>query len=358
MLLVAAACSDTEDPSTELGGVGPEESEGGGPEGLEVGELDPTLAPEGFEATPQFLQQVVDGAEAVPFRYEMAMNLYISGAGESVETDLEMLSGEQSGAAYRQVVDVGQAMEDAAEQTGQSVPEELTGDDAVVETVGDAESLFVRAPFVDTAGAALEEIGASNPMYDLLGTLGDSWGYVDLTRAGGTVTGQTASGLGNGGFDPRALVDTLREAGEVSELGSADIDGTPVTGLLGETTLGAMLEAQGMDAADFAVQMGAATDVPEDAYAAITELALPIEAWLTQDGHLRQVRMVMDLDFMISLVEATGGDPGSFEDQVDTYEQLFTVDFLDYGDQSIQIELPDPAQATDITDDYVTTLDA
>jgi hypothetical protein len=357
-LLVATACSADDDSGGGLGGGREGGGESSAPAGLDVGELDPALAPEGYEASADFLRQVVDESEAQPFRFEMTMSLHATGGGESVDTDMQMLSGEQSGANYRQVVDIGQALEDAAAQTGESVPDELTGDDAVVETVGDSESLFVRAPFVASAGDALAELGASTAMYDLLGVLGDSWGFVDLTQAGGTVTGQAASTLGSNGFDPRAMVDTLQETGEVSELGSSEIDDTPVTGLASEPTLGAMLEAQGMDATDFVQQMGAAAEIPEDMLAAVTEIPVSMEAWMSQDGHLRQLRMVMDTDFMRSLVQASGGDTSSFEEQVDEYEQLFVVDYLDYGDESIQVELPDRAGAVDITDDYVAALGA
>jgi hypothetical protein len=355
-LLLTAACSGDDDAGDASGGVDPSDEGGSGDGGLDVGELDPSVTPEGYEPTPQFLTKVVDDSEATSYRFEMTVDMVISGGGQSVDESLDLMSGEWDGAEYRQRVDIGSNMEEAA-AAGEDVPEALTGEDAYVEVVGNDQAMFVQAPFAADAVGALAEMGASSPLYDIYATLGDSWGYVDLTRTG-TASGQAAGALGSGSFDPRSIVTTLREAGEVSELGTTEIDGEPVTGVRADTTVGAMLEAQGMDPDAFIQQVGAAVEVPEEHLDAFNEVTLPIEVWLTQDGLVRQVRMVFDTDFMVSLVEAIGEDSSAFEDEVDEFSQTTVVDYSDYGAGDIQVELPDQSQAVDITDDYVAALDS
>jgi hypothetical protein len=78
---------------------------------------------------------------------------------------------------------------------------------------------------------------------------------------------------------------------------------------------------------------------------AVNDLVVPIEVWVDRDGLVRRVSFEYRLDGF-----AEGQEPGAYRPDVS-----ITLDLFDYGDESINVELP--TDAVDITDAFREVLD-
>ena len=78
---------------------------------------------------------------------------------------------------------------------------------------------------------------------------------------------------------------------------------------------------------------------------------MPVEVWVDDDDRVR--RIVLDLnmgDIMAGVAEQLGEDIGDFG-----VSMTMSMDFTDYGDESIEIEVPEAS--VDITDEYLALLE-
>jgi hypothetical protein len=314
---------------------------------------DVTVGDVDFEATPEFVAAAAERSTAAPYRLEMTLALDVELAGQSLDFDAPMLSGEQDGEVSHIMMDLGPLMEEIGQLAppGEAIPPELSDADLTMEIVADRQVMYLRAPMfealADVPGAG-EQLG---PMGDLA-SLGDAWGRVDLTELGDVLPlNDVASAAGGQAADPRALLDLVAGTDDVDELGDAEVRGVPVHGLAAEVTLGELLEASGVSADEFSRSLG--RSLPTGADATIDSvLGAPtaLEAWIDDDGYVR--RMGYELDLLAVLAEVMpgrdleGGAPSGF-----TYG--ITMDFFDYGDDSIAIEFPDPDEAVDVTDSFL-----
>jgi hypothetical protein len=77
---------------------------------------------------------------------------------------------------------------------------------------------------------------------------------------------------------------------------------------------------------------------------------MPVEAWIDDDGYVRRLAYEMDL---LEMFESAGLSDDLGGDVPDEFAYSFTMDFFDYGDDSIAIEPPDPDETVDITDAFL-----
>lgn len=124
-------------------------------------------------------------------------------------------------------------------------------------------------------------------------------------------------------------MDVVTNATDVEELGYDGIRGVAVTGLAAEVRYGDLLAAHGSGPASIE---------------AMNDITVPVEVWVDRDGLVRRVSVEFGRDAM---AEALGpeADLSSFPVNV-----AFTLDLFDYGDESIDVELP--ADAIDVTDAF------
>jgi hypothetical protein len=115
-----------------------------------------------------------------------------------------------------------------------------------------------------------------------------------------------------------------------------------MTGLAATVTAADISEAQGRSTSvtepNVEAEAGALGDL-------LASLEYEVEAWIDHDGYVRR----LGLD--------QGEAMEQLMDETDTYESdtlsaftfILTLDLFDYGDESIEVEVPDAADTVDIT---------
>ena len=286
-----------------------------------------------FEATPEFLADAARRSSGEAYRLEMDLAMELALLAESVDVDWQVMSGELEGERYEMTMDLGPMFEAIGEVA--PMPPALGDADLTVEMAGAADVMYLRAPLFEAIADMGGGAAPGGPLGDLA-RLGSDWGRVDLTRLGdGSPLNDVASAAGVQAADPRAFLELVAGADEVEELGDSQVRGVAVNGLAAEATLGEVLEASGDDPELYTER----NELPSDAL----EVPLPIEVWIDGDGLVRRIAYEMDLGELVEASEEAGTVTP------DTFSAAVTLDFFDYGDDSIAIELPDPDEAVDVT---------
>lgn len=306
-----------------------------------------TGEPGTFEASPGYLRKVVDESEQQAHRFEV--DAQIAMLGETIDID-GMMTGEFDGTREHMVMDMGAMMEQmmgALGEDGGDLPSEFLGDDMTVETVVDSDAMYMRAPFFATLGSAMpsgEDLGEAGDLFDAFTQLDDKWGKVDLAELGDVLPGEAAGALGGGQtYDPSVFLDMIKASDDVKELGSDEIDGVTVTGLSANVSMADMLESQNMSADDLGTDIGELGDV-----------GFPMEVWIDGDGLIRRIKFSFDDETMTDIAESSGEDiPEEDLAELGGFGFGMTMDFTDYGDDSITVEVPSGDEVVDITDEFV-----
>ena len=357
-LASASACATRADEDPLLGAAADETGEAG----------DTTTTTEGeggtgeVQATARALAQASERSTGEAHRFEMSMSMHAvgTGPGERIDAEAPLMTGEQDGARYEVHMDMGQWIDEMMS----SMPPEagrnpLAGLDMTMDMAGDEQTFYIRAPmFAELADEAPP--GADTGALDDLAVLGDQWGRVDIDELGGFSLSEVQGSVGGpGGSDPRVMLDLVAGAGDAEDLGADQIDGTPVTGTRAQISLGAMLEAQGVDPEQFSNQIsanlgvGPGTNVhPDELAERYLAIEIPFEVWVDDAGYVRRVSYEMDLLEMAGpSVDEGFGSGGTTEFTMGT-----TMDFSGYGDESIAVDFP--PDAVDVTDAYREMLEA
>lgn len=334
-LLAAAAC-----------GEGDLTGEGAREDGSDVvtGEVD-------FAATGRFLAEASRRSSTEPHRIEMSMSMVGVAAGPDLDVEFPLASGEVDGAASEIHMDMRPMTEELAAADGapSGIPD---GVDMSMDMVTDGGPIiYMRAPLFATIAEQAPPGADLGPVADLI-ELDDRWGRIDTAALGGTSLAEAQQAVGTpGGADPRVLLDLVAGADDVEELGQDEVDGDPVNGLAAEVTITELLEAQGQDPESYFDQMtgsfgGQASD--EDVAAAAEEIyqtPLPLEVWVDGAGYVRRIAYEMDL---AEIARAQGGGPSGLEE----FTAGYVLELTDYGDESIEVELPAEDETIDVTDTY------
>jgi hypothetical protein len=304
-----------------------------------------------FAATSEYLAGVADAADGQTYRMAMDMTMHMDMAGESLDVGGSFMTGEVDGATSSMTMDLGALFDDIAAQVpaDEAPPDDLLDADLTMEMVTDGETLYLRAPYFASMADMALDIGATRsdlgPLADLA-ELDDEWGRIDLDSV---TPSEVATTAGAQTPDPRVFLDMAAQGTDVHELGTQTIDGAETQGLAATVTYEDMVTAQGMDADDVRDQMTpnggpAGNEVADEIVDAMFAMDMPVEVWIDADDHVRRISMTMDMASMFASLDEPGMGEGAMA--ID-----FTIDFSDYGDESIQIDLP--TESTDITDEFL-----
>jgi hypothetical protein len=310
---------------------------------------DLATGPVAFEASSDFLADVAERSGTEPYRIEMSMAMEGSVDGDRLDFDVPLVTGEVDGTRSSMVMDMGALFEEmaAAEPgAGDAMLDALDDADLTIEMVIDGEALYMRMPFFAAVADMARDEGATDaelgPIADLA-ELGDGWGRIDVAALGGVSMGDVASTAGAEAADPRAVLDLVAGADEPRELGTDRIRGVEVEGLAATVEFAEAIESQGHDVDEFVEQqVGGGLD--DHQIEAIVGMEVPIQVWVDAEGFVRRTSYEMDLT---GLMEAALDEPAPGGT---TLTLGITLDIFDYGDGSIDIEIP--AESEDITDEY------
>jgi len=309
LLLVAAGCGSGDD-DTEAG------------------------PPDGFEATPEYLEEAVADLGTTPHRFEMSMHMGAEAKGRKVGFG-STLTGEFDG--QRQHVEL--------ESSGL----DLGGGDSEAVVDRDDEVLYVRAPDIDKALDKLGDLGRHDPFAEALADLDGDWARVDLRDLAEVLPDDYldhAMQVQVQGLDPASFVHLVADAESVERLGSKEFDGDELTGLAATVTAADLTRAQQLSQGvtpstttpDQAPKPGSIADK-------MATFEYQVEVWFDHDGNVRRLAMDMNKavnDMMDDVPSKSGKVPPVFT-------SLLTLELSDYGGD-ISIDVPDDAH--DLTDEY------
>jgi hypothetical protein len=305
------------------------------------------VAPEGFAATPTYLRSVAERSAAESYRYEMWMTF-----GDYEPTDDPMFLGAVDGELmwslneeHAGLDSMNASLEEAIGPVATIPREEATRFEA--EMVNEGDRTHMRLPYLlDASDDALYP--EARELKSLVQET-DGWFTIHTSQ----MLDLSAEEFDQSSFgnpvdqDPGALIDVISEAQDARELGVSEVRGEDVVGIEAEIGFVEMLEADGIEAEDFAdaflgsMMAGMAPDdvppsevdrVTEAVSSVMLELTMPTEVWVDGDGYLRRIAYSMDLeDFVFAVTDRLGEEPppgGAFG-----LSMRFTMDVFDYGEE-------------------------
>jgi hypothetical protein len=303
-----------------------------------------------FAATGRFLAEASQRSSAEPHRLELSMTMVGVAAGPDLDVEFPLATGEVDGAASAFHMDLRPMTEElaAADGAAAGIPDDV---DMTMDIVSDGGPvMYMRTPLFATIAAEAPPEVDLGPITDLM-EIDDRWGRLDTSAIDGASMAEVQQAVGTpGGADPRVLLDLVAGADDVQELGQDEVDGDGVNGLAAEVTITELLEAQGQDPESYFDQMtgsfgGRTSDDVTAAAQEIYETPIPLEVWVDGAGYVRRIAYEMDL---AAIARAQGGGPQQLEELTAGY----IVELTDYGDESIEVELPAEEETIDITGAY------
>jgi hypothetical protein len=288
--------------------------------------------PAGFKATPEYLAAAVEDLEGVPHRFEMTIRAGVEIDGDITSPDTTRLTGVFDGEREHVRIDIGGL---AGHDGGRM--------EQVVDIPGNA--LYIRGTYSAEMTEAMSSLGGTMECVAALGELGDRWGRADLTALADVLPEAWRSQAGQAhlqNLDPSAFLDLVARAKSVEELGTAEVQGEPMTGLAATVTAADISKAQGTNTnvtePTAGVESGALADL-------LADLEYKVEAWIDHTGHVR--RLVLDQGDAIEQILEETDTPES--NALTAFMFILTLDLFDYGDASIQVEVPEAVDTVDIT---------
>ena len=310
------------------------------------------------EATSEFLAAVSERSGAEPYRYQANLTLGTGGAASLVP--VMSMTGEVDGERTSMRMDVSQLLDTVGDPD--DVPPELVSGDPMMEMVTDGQSMYVRAPILaaieDTLDEAVDASGGDFRFPPVLAELdGDTWGRVDLHAVAGDLG--TSGVTGGQNADPTAMLDLVAAADDPRELGGNRIQGVAVEGIGATITYGELATSGGAVSEDEIIEQlreSVPDDLPPGAdasdidamFEAMFDTEIPLEVWVDEEGLVRQFVFELDMGTMVSDLGEALDEP---EPPPFVPTMRMAMDFLDYGDESIEVEIP--AESVDITDEFL-----
>jgi hypothetical protein len=215
----------------------------------------------------------------------------------------------------------------------------------VVETVGQEGGGLVASGAQDLSSGAMrmsidlgdeatttetlmlgEEVFLRSPLFELFTGDPSTWVRVDLA-ATAEEAGLDASALVGEQTGPAALVAQLEGASdEIEELGTDEVRDVSTTHMRVTVDTGAAIEQADPSIREQLRSYAEATGLPE---------TYPMELWIDDDGLVRRIRTVLDVD-----------GPGG---EADGVTQQTTLELFDFG-VSLDLEPPLPEQTVDLAE--------
>lgn len=306
-----------------------------------------------FAASERYLAGVAAATEGSTYRMSMDMTMVGEDSGGGFEVGGTFMTGEVDGDRSSMSMDMHDMYADMADQfpAGEAPPDAFLDADLTMEVITDGTTGYLRAPYFAALGEMALDAGATRddlgPLADIA-ALGDEWGSIDLAEVSAS---EVASAAGGQTSDPRVFLDLMAEGTDVHELGTESIDGVETRGLGATITFADLLESQGTDVDDLRDDMvpddvGSVPDEFDGALDAMFALEIPVEAWIDGDDRVRRVVLDMRMTELFErMAEAT-------DEQMEEggLTITMTMDFTDYGDDTIAIEVP--TDAVDVTDEF------
>jgi hypothetical protein len=289
--------------------------------------------PAGFEATPEYLAAAVEDLEVVPHRFEMTMQVGVEADRDVIGPETSRMTGAFDGERQYVRMDMG-GLVGSGDDSGRL--------EQIVDIPGNA--LYVRGTYPAELTEAMSSLGAAE-YAEALGELGDRWGRADLTALADVLPENWKSQVSQirlQNLDPSAFRGLVAGAESVEELGTAEVQGEPMTGLGATVTAADISKAQGTSTS------GTEPTVEVESHALgdlLASLEYTVEAWIDHAGYVR--RLVLDQgEAMEQILEKTD-TPGS--DTLSAFTWVLRLDLSDYGDESIEVDVPDAVDTVDIT---------
>ena len=297
-----------------------------------------TAAAPTFTPTPEGVQQAAERSSRSSFRYRV--NLDVAGLGGLPEnTDGgALVTGAYDGEQLDMHLDVIAGLTGAVGLSDllpllNLLPADLA-EITTLDMVIDGDTLYAHTPLFSTL---LGVVPSGLPGLEIITTLkalGEGWTSIDLPALG-VLTSFATSLNASRGLNPGVILNLLRRTRQVTDLGSDTLDGVPVRGVATNLNVGDVLDSRGIPVA----VLGQA--------AVLAEVTFRAEAWVDNEGRVREVKLYVGQD---TFVESMNGAGLTDDGLLDLGLMAgVVVDFTDYGDPSIAVDVP--ANATDITPD-------
>ncbi|MGH9262998.1 MAG: hypothetical protein ACRD08_24375, partial [Acidimicrobiales bacterium] len=154
------------------------------------------------------------------------------------------------------------------------------------------------------------------------------------------------------GVSADVFLDMAAAGEDVEDLGTEEIRGVETRGLGATSTYADMILAQGITLDEFRdlFPTGVPGEISEEeldtVIDAMLDLEVPLEVWVDDDDNVRRVTLALDMAEVISGLADLDPSAAGAEMSVD-----MSMDMFDYGDESIQIEVP--SESTDVTDEFL-----
>jgi hypothetical protein len=352
----ASACATRADEDPLLGAAAADETSDPG------GTSETDAASGAGQATARALAQASERSTGEAHRLAVSMSMHASGSrpGEQLDIDAPLMTGEEDGSSFEVHMDMGPLFDQMASSMGPEASGSPVDDvDLTMDMAGDEQTLYIRAPmYAQLAEAA--PAGTDLGPVEQLAALGDGWGRVDLAELGNFSLSEVQGSLGGpGGSDPRVILDLVAAADDAHEAEAQQIDGTTVPCTGAQLSMGEMLEAQGMDPEEYSNQIAASLGVgpgtnvdPDELAERYLAIEIPFEVCVDDGGYVRRVSYEVDLLEMVG----PGMDGGLGAGGPTEFTMGTTIDYSDYGDESISIDFP--PDAADVTEAYRNVLEA
>jgi hypothetical protein len=278
-------------------------------------------------ATPAALSGAIDAAGGEPYRFSLSVEAG-SGADDDAPERVLHATGEVDGDMARVHADLSPLVAE------RDIPDGLSGDDLVVETIAGPDVLYARSPVAASGGSPPD--GLPDPVIEIVDALADGWITVD-TSSLDVEPVQAACLLVGVGADPGHLLDVARAATSVERADDGDQDreigGVPMDVLVGEVPV------EDIDA------VGRTDDAAPAVVPALAELTAPVEVWVDADGVVHRVRLTRDFGEVAQALVDAGEIPPAAAGAAPVL--TYTVHLSDHGDDAIDVAAPD--DATDVT---------
>ena len=294
--------------------------------------------PAGFAATAEYVADAIGDLDEVPHRFEMSVRIGVETGGGSADIG-STLRGEFDGER------LGLAIEPTSALGFGSESEEI------LDRAG--KVLYVRVANAEEMLEVMPDVGAQRDLLELLATIGDRWGRVDLHAIEDVLPDDfvdQAADLRVQGLSPSSFARLVTDAESVEEAGTKEIQGETMTGLAAMVSAGDISRAQAGGSAAPSSTTTVADDEPAPGSIAdlMADLHYQVEVWFDHEGNIR--RLVLDqTEAYDDLFERIGDEPG--ETPSSPFTSVITLDLFEYGDD-IDVNIPDSGDTVDITEEF------
>lgn len=269
-----------------------------------------------IEATPAAMQRAADATIAQTAKVDFTMSMHMFGQDLSVDGTGAM---DPANKRFTLSFSMGDLFKQLSRSASSSVPPGVASSfDEPMTVLVDGTTMYMHFP-----------------LFAPLASNDKDWIKIDTSSSGlGQLLGG-ANGPGGGiGSDPSSLVQFLRGADKVTEVGPEEIRGETTTHFTGTYSMKDALAATPEDRRSTIENAMKQLGVSDDALAQ----EIPFDAWLDSAGRVRRFVMTMDMSKLA---------PGKTPTLVGS-AMTMSMEFYDFG-TDVQLDIPSDDQVTDLS---------